>query len=316
MVKPIRLILVTGTPRCGSTAVGRYLSLGTGVRPLYEPFNFYAGMIEVNQYFEIPGTQSFSYAQMDDCVAKLQSLNLNLKPGIFPKNKGWSRLLKSILGGRSKLYYRLCKLDPYLHTVIWKDPLACFTADYVSKHYPIDVIVPYRNPWAVASSFKRLNWSFNLEDIQSRLQEVGLDLNTSTKKTLNVHPSVMNGSLLWHAIHLILTRWKQQNQKILFVNLDKIIEAPLLTYRMIYDVLSLSYSVSIENKIKRSYGKIFMRSQPQTNRPHDWNRNIQDINQYWAHSLTQPEIEYVHHLNNDLWQKLQPECITQSISLK
>lgn len=314
MPKPVRLILVTGTPRSGTTALGHHLALGSGIRTLYEPFGIYAGMVEIKQYFEIPGTHSFSTQQMDDCIANLQTLNLTLNPGIYPRNKGWVRSLKSVFGGRSQLYYRLCKVDPFLHTVIWKDPFACFATDCVTKQYDLDAIVTFRNPWAVAASFKRLNWSFDLESLQARLNELGLGISglsplAGNKDSSEIHSSTDNGNRLWHIIHSVLLNWKKRNPKINFVNLDNLISDPVPAYKTIYHAVNLNFNSTIENKIQNSYSKSSSKAQPSDRQVHDWNRDISQINQYWKNLLTQAEITLIHNLNNDLWQDLQSECL-------
>jgi hypothetical protein len=319
MTKPVRLILVTGTPRSGTTALGHHLALGRGIRTLYEPFGIYAGMVEIKQYFEIPGTHSFSTKQMDDCIANLQSLNLTLNPGIYPRNKGWMRWIKSISGGRSQLYYRLCKVDPFLHTVIWKDPFACFATDYVTKQHDVDAIVTFRNPWAVAASFKRLNWSFDLESLQERLNELnlsvpGLSQMAGNQDSSEIHSSVDNVNRLWHIIHAVLLSWKKKNSKINFVNLDNLISDPIAAYKMLYHAVNLDFNTKIENKIKIIYSNASNKTQPSDRQVHDWNRDISKINQYWKNLLTQAEIDLIQTSNNDLWQKLQSECLLAKVN--
>ena len=57
-----RLILVTGVPRSGTTAVGQMLSLAAGAGALHEPFNYHSGLRHIANYFEIPGTVAFGLA--------------------------------------------------------------------------------------------------------------------------------------------------------------------------------------------------------------------------------------------------------------
>lgn len=309
-MKFVRLILVTGTPRSGTTAVGLNLSMGKGVRTLYEPFSKKAGMVEINNHFEVPGSEIFPYSKLDLCIKKLKCLDLKLKPGIFPKDTGFNKLVKFIVGGRSKFYYRVCKYDPFVHTVIWKDPLACFTSEYVAKFHDIDVIVTCRNPWAVAASFKRLGWSFDLPEIQSRLAEVNpfkIQI-PEAKDMINIHPSVLNASVLWYLVNSVLLSWKEQ-QKIQFVNLDSIIINPVKAYKTIYEKLDLDFNTSIQNKIQKNYNSISDKISPDLNQTHDWNRNVLSVNTYWDKLLSEEEVRLVGQINNDLWQALQAECL-------
>ena len=47
MSDDVQLVLVTGSPRSGTTAVGQMLALGRGVGTLHEPFNRLVGLKEI-----------------------------------------------------------------------------------------------------------------------------------------------------------------------------------------------------------------------------------------------------------------------------
>ena len=49
------LILVTGMPRSGTTAVGEVLSTAAGTAVLHEPLNYLVGLSDVPHYFAFPG---------------------------------------------------------------------------------------------------------------------------------------------------------------------------------------------------------------------------------------------------------------------
>jgi hypothetical protein len=307
---PYRLLLVTGTPRSGTTAVGQMLSLGPGIRPLHEPFNYIAGMIEIERYFEIPGTASFSQAKLNNCIERIHNLDLQFKTGFFARDRGLERFIKYFIGGRTKNSYRLCKIDPCLKTIIWKDPFACFSADYVSKYYDVETFVTLRNPWAVAGSFKRMGWSFNLTDIIDRLKALGFDFtNQLFWLTEASNTSAMNGALLWYVVNSTLLQWSRSNERIQFLNLDDIILSPTQTYSKLYALLELSWNTRIASRITKYYEKTSASEQPRVNKAHVSNRNISTMNTYWQSILDEVEKDKVSHLTEELWGELKEACV-------
>lgn len=54
------LILVTGPPRSGTTAVGSAIAKSKDCVSLHEPMNKHTGDKCINRYFELPGYNDFS----------------------------------------------------------------------------------------------------------------------------------------------------------------------------------------------------------------------------------------------------------------
>jgi len=303
----LRILLVTGTPRSGTTAVGKMLSLGRGVCSLHEPFNYHAGLWEIERYFEIPGTGSFSQGKLDLCIQRIRSLDLGFKPGLFPEDQGLKKMLKKIVGSRARNSYRKCRVLPALSTIIWKDPFACFTADYISKAHGVDILVSVRNPWAVAASFKRMQWHFDLKDIAQRLRSVGLDFGFELHQLQNrrLNSAVISGIFLWQAVYSTVFDWSRSNERIIFVNVENIVTEPVETYSRLYDLLDLPWGDRVAARIGRSYRMGGGRDIPKGKRAHDRYRNIRAINVYWKHILDERERKAVGCATAKLWDDLK-----------
>jgi len=305
-----RLILVTGAPRSGTTAVGQMLSLAPGAGTLHEPFNFHSGLHHIGHYFEVPGSRSFSMAQLDQTLEQIKNLQLVFKSGIFPSDQGWRRAVKYVAGGRPLNSYRRLRIQPSLRTIIWKDPLACFTADQVAKRHDVDVLVTVRSPWAVAASFKRMDWAFDLPDLTARLKSGGIDLNGKLAcRSDSLHPSVTNGTGLWNIIYPTLARWAQMNQRIRFVNLDDVVGDPVATYARLYELLALDWNGRIAAKIEKYYRQESPRSVPRAGKAHDSGRNVAEVNKYWRGYLTEPEKDFVARATEEQWSKFLRTCV-------
>ena len=305
-----RLILVTGVPRSGTTAVGQMLSLAAGAGALHEPFNYHSGLQQISHYFSIPGTASFSITQFDQIVAQIKNLELDFKSGIFPTDKVLRRAVKYVVGARPLNSYRRLRLLPNLRTIIWKDPLACFAANHAAKRHEVEVLVTLRNPWAVAGSFKRMEWAFDLPDLTTRLKQIGLDfVDTLARLDKNLHESATNGTLLWRLVYATLAQWAQTNRRIKFVNLDDVVGDPVATYAKLYGALALVWNDRIAAKIVKYYHNESPRRAPRSKQAHDSGRNIAEVNKYWRSYLTDPEKEFVREVAGEQWSELQKICL-------
>lgn len=308
-----RLILVTGIPRSGTTAVGKMLALAPLACTLHEPFNYHAGLKQINAYFEIPGTPSFPFQLLDQIICKMKQPELAFKLGVFPTDKGLKRVIKSIIGGRPLNSYRRLRLYPAVKTIIWKDPLACFTADYVSKQHDVEVLLTLRNPWAVAASFKRMEWAFDLSDISTRLSQAGIDgRNTLPLIGGQVHNSVANAGVLWATIYSVLAKWATTNARIHIANLDEILADPILAYARIYQVLNLEWSDRVSKKINEFYRTTTARIVPKHKKAHDQTRDIRKVNDYWRGILTEEECDFITNLVAPYWEKFKRDSYVSS----
>lgn len=300
-----RIIVVTGAPRSGTTAVGQMLALGRGVGTLHEPLNYLVGLRDIDRYFEIPGTGSCSVDKFDTWIRRIRALDLAYKPGVFPKETGLRRVLKRLAGGRARNSYRQCRLTPFLNTIIWKDPFACFAADLLTEFYKTDVLVTLRNPWAVAGSFKRMRWAFDLDDLTERLGAKGLvRSNLAGDVWRRRQESAVNGAILWHLIYSTLAEWATDNPRLRFVNLDDIVDAPRATYAELYRALGLPWSDRIARKIESQYAQQADNALPAASKAHDSNRDLRAINTYWQRLLDPDEAEVITALNGDVWTAL------------
>jgi hypothetical protein len=296
-----KLVLVTGAPRSGTTALGRMLALAAGCRALHEPLNFHVGLRAIERYYEIPGTAGFSPERVDGVVRDIRRLRLRYKRGTFPEDRGLKRLLKYAFGGRAVNSYRLCRLHPRLLTIIWKDPFAAFFAERLALEHDVDVLVAVRNARAVAGSFKRMRWAFDLADIFTRMETVGLAAPAGWRSWRDqLDTPAINAALLWSAVNSHLYGRATAAARIRFVDLESIVTEPARSYRELYRVLGLPWSGRVGRAIERAYSRRARSGVPRSGKAHDQDRDLRQVNVYWRAVLEPREVEVVDRLTADV----------------
>ncbi len=316
MSKPSRIVLVTGCPRSGTTAVGANMALAAGARYLYEPFNYDAGMTVISRFFEIPGTDSFSMESFDRCIENIGALRLRLKPGLFKQDRGPRRWVKTVIGGRNRLTYLACRLDWSLETLVWKDPIAVFAAKAVAERHGIPVLVTTRAPVAVAASLKRMGWAYRLADLNRRLASLGLgDDAIIAKYGDRLERPAINGAILWRLVYSNVVAWSRRTPLIRLVDVQDVIDHPIETYRGLFALHGLPWSAAVENKLARRYGSDAASGAPPPadlpRRAHVTKRDLSKINVYGKKLLTEEEIAAVDDITGDLWPTVKAACLSQ-----
>ena len=304
-----RLVLVTGAPRSGTTAVGEMLALNRNVCTLHEPFNYLVGLRDIDRYFQIPGSDECSAQRIADYVEDFVNLRLRFKPGLFPREKGIRRAIKHVIGGRAVNSYRRCKMTPFLETILWKDPFACFAARELADRHNVEVLFTVRNPYAVAASFKRMAWGFDLDDIFRRLDSAGVFSLSDIADDVWARrsESAINGALLWLAIYSNLPAWQHHNSRIRSVNLDDLVTQPLATYQALYSKLGLTWNERVARRIGRAYDSRSSSEQPAELKAHDRQRDLTRINHYWQTILNDNERQVIERIATPLWRQLVNE---------
>lgn len=297
-----RLVLVTGSPRSGTTPVGNLLALARGARSLYEPLNAHVGDRRVSRYFEVPGTGGFDEV-VHELLHDISRPRLRLRRGLFPGDRGWRRAVKHLTGSRTKMTYRLCRVDPTLRTIVWKDPFAAFlVAPVVASGIP--VVVTVRPPHAVAASFVRLGWSFRVEELVTRLLEVGDD-HRQLLDGVDLDLPAHNAAVLWHIVYQRLLDHAVSDPGVHLLDVEHLVVDPVVTARDLYRAVGLSWDARVERAVLRRFEPKGGPVRPPTERAHVGHRDLRQVNTYWEDVLTPADVEVVERLDADLWEQIR-----------
>lgn len=267
----------------------------------------------IEDHFSVPGSAKFPMDLFDTCVDHIRTLKLELKNGVLARDTGWRRVFKSYLGSRTQISYLLCRLDPFLDTIIWKDPLAAFVSEAVAARHGVPVVVTVRPPVAVAASFRRMKWTPRVADLERRLNEVGLSFGMPYLERYKgeLDQSPIAAAILWRMVYSMMLRVYRQSKAVYMVSVRDFIDNPIIRYRHLYDLLGLTWSPKVEAGIGKQHaasGKAQTDMQlPQ--RAHVAKRDLQNINTYGRRLLSPEEILKVEDITNDVWPEVQAASI-------
>lgn len=303
-----RVVLVTGTPRSGTTVVGNALALAADAKALYEPMNMHSGDKAVRRYFEVPDENEFSAADCDDLISRVASLSLQLRSGAFNHERGLRRVAKVMIGGQSRHSLRMARLTPRVRHVIWKDPFAPFVARRAIEQFGIPVVVTVRPPLAVVASFKRLDWRFNMKELNRSLHNKYF----ASQPMKDPDDIVERGAALWQMVYGELKELHESHPDHLrIVMMDGLIDTAAETFAALYSDLGLHAS----DKTRLEIAKMFQpddaaKDDVPAGHPHSRNRNIRAANTYWSKILDEREIAAVRARTDALEAYYQERCNT------
>src|SRR5512134_3646788 len=192
-------ILVTGTHRGGTTWVGKMLAADALTAYISEPLNvlhrpgvFHAKVIHWYQYIcedneseFLPAFQElmeFDYHLWDE-IRSLRSRRDILRMG-----RDFIIVYNGLMRG----------LRPLL-----KDPFAVFSTPWFAKRLGCRVVITVRHPAAFASSLKRLNWTFDFQDLlnQPLLMRDHLESYRGEIQSIKEGDVIGQSALLWKLIY-------------------------------------------------------------------------------------------------------------------
>ena len=177
---------------------------------------------------------------------------------------------------------------------IVKDPIALFSAEWLSKTFDMNVLIMIRHPAAFCSSLKIMNWNFDFNNFlkQPLLMETYLGKFESEIREYaeNKKNIVDQAILLWNCFHHTISIYQKNHPEWLFMRHEDLSIDPLHRFRSIYEEFGLEFthqsklmilkSSSDHNPSERQKGNKFLRN------------SKENINN-WKNRLNQYEIDLI-----------------------
>ncbi len=300
----IKPILVTGAHRSGTTWVGRMLAAGPGVGYISEPLNvlhrpgvfgaavkyWYTYVCDDNESEFLPAFQQlldFDYHLWDE-IRSLRS------------SRDFLRMLRDF-----GTFYRgsLRGQRPLL-----KDPFAIFSLPWFIERLGCQIIVTVRHPAAFASSLKRLNWTFDFDDLlqQSLLMRDYLEPYRSEMEAIAANDILGQASLLWALIYRVVWSVHDRNPAIRIVLHEHLSLNPAEEFRRLYDDLGLSFTPGARNTIVRSSSSKNPTELAQR-QVHSVQLDSRANLENWKRRLTTEEISRIRRLTGEISAFYYPE---------
>lgn len=259
-------ILVTGSHRSGSTWVGRILASTPKALYINEPFNPARGHedpalapVFTDRWFLNIEDASESERH---AIEQIASLDYRFLRGFRSANNIRSR------GAAVKLWIRWRKKAGSIQQVIYKDPIALFSAPWLAENLQMQPVVLIRHPAAFAASLIRLNWSFPFIDFlaQPRLMErLHLYADEIEEAASQEAPILEQASLLWNCFHNQIAAYQKREKNWLFWRHEDLSSNPDESFRTLFNQLKIPYKGSPEDAVRRSSSankKVSDRSSP------------------------------------------------------
>ena len=244
-------MLVTGTPRSGTTFVGRMLALPREVGYLDEPFNVQIGILGIEEQFLHLTWGHPEVRRYRRLVDDLLAGRATFRRGAFdgPGSTVMARAGRRVFGSRANFRYHLTAVDPRVRRWLLKDPIACLAAEYLHQELGMQVVIVVRHPAAVVASFLRLGWRFPIDEMvaQPGMQHVL----GATAGALPPPPrdAVVEGAYLWLLQQKVLDAYAERNPAMLVVRHEDLSREPLPRFLELYTSLGLTWTDDVARTI-------------------------------------------------------------------
>ena len=127
--------------------------------------------------------------------------------------------------------------------LIVKDPIACFSSEWLHANYDMRVVIVARHPAAFAASLKRLNWTFSFENLLQ--QRVLMDHHLAEfEGEMRSAPDqiVEQAALIWKIIYTVLFRFLNSHPDWILVKHERLSESPVEEFNALYSRLGLDWT--------------------------------------------------------------------------
>jgi hypothetical protein len=135
-----------------------------------------------------------------------------------------------------------------------KDPIAAFSASWLSTTFGMATVVLVRHPAAFAASLERLGWSHRFEDFlaQPALMEEQLYAfeGEITDMVKGDHDIIDQASLLWRLVYSVLLKYRTAHPAWIFVRQEDLARDPVGGFAELYRQLGLDYSQRIVDQVR------------------------------------------------------------------
>ncbi|MGB8980835.1 MAG: sulfotransferase [Anaerolineales bacterium] len=244
-------ILVTGTHRSGTTWVGKMLAADAMTAYISEPLNvlhrpgvfhtpvkhWYQYICEDNEREFLPAFQDlleFDYYLWDE-IRSLRSRRDFLRMG-----RDFLIFYNGLMRGQR---------------VLIKDPFAVFSTPWFAARLNCRVVITVRHPAAFASSLKRLNWTFDFQNLLAQPLLMRDHLEPYRDQMQSIQPDDVLGqaALLWKLIyHSVHHMTRQSRPDFLIVRHEDLSRDPIPGYQALYSALDLEFTPRVEKVILNS----------------------------------------------------------------
>jgi len=249
LIKPI---LVTGSPRSGTTWVGHILTTSSQLYYIHEPFNpdFRPGSgicnvkFKHHQTYITQANEGGYYRPIRQMVEGKYSLTTGI-------------LACRSTGDIRKVWNQKKKFQEYhrRHMLpLIKDPVALMSAGWLGSRFDIHVVIMIRHPAAFVASMKRFNWGFDpsrwalsqrllLRDYLSPIEDELKTLRDSKSDIID------QTALLWKVLYFVVLKYKKEYPEWIYLRHEDLSCDPLSYFEQLFKTLGLEFTDEVQGRI-------------------------------------------------------------------
>ncbi len=306
----MRVILVTGGNRMGTSWMGRMLCLSGEAFLVWEPFN---------HLIPLPGI-----FPENPLKRHYQRILPEQKPTMrrFIRNRCIMDIIYGAEGSRS-LAGRFRKIRNVLRRAILaatgrmipllKDPIALMSTEWVAEEYNAAVVLMVRHPAAYVNSVRRLNWRTPVEDFlhqEHLMVDLPSDLqyeirSRAASRPIPDHYLLEDAALCWKIFHTVVHRYRRDHPEWIVINHENLSRNYLNGFREIYRSLGLSWSNAVAEKIESHCGSCNPVTQGSS--IHEFRQDSASLTDAWKNSFSDEEIEKIRDITSPVWELFYEE---------
>ena len=298
-------ILVTGAHRSGTTWIGKMLSADPCTAYISEPLNVW----HRPGVFRVPIQHWYQYICNENKDEYLPAFNelLEYEYHLWREIQAIRSLKDFLRMGRDfrTFYYGLEEG----RRALVKDPFAVFSAAWFARKLNFMVVISVRHPLAFASSLKRLNWSFDFQDLldQPLLMRDHLEPYRSEMESVKPEDVIGQSALLWKMIYQSVHSTLSLNPDFVIVRHEDLSRHPISGFRRLYTMLSLNYTHHVE-KIIQDSSSSENPMELSRKKVHDVRLDSRANMENWKKRLTEDEIKRVRAVTEEVAQWFYTEA--------
>jgi len=243
-------ILVTGTPRSGTTFVGKVLSLPLEVDYIHEPFSPRCGIPDVDVRYVYTRAGLPNEPRVREWVRLIKTYQLELRTVIRPTETLVRRLGKRVLGGRGENYLRLARLNPFHRAAVVKDPIGCLLTGYLMREHGFRAVVLIRHPAAFVASVLRLGWDPKFDLAGMGQQQALIEDHFANEPDVFARAPTSRleaAAAVWRLLNKALLAQAEESGAVV-VRHEDLSRAPVATFRALYNQLGLIWTDRLERR--------------------------------------------------------------------
>ncbi len=304
MKSTMRSFLVTGAHRTGTTWVGRMLAAAPRLAYISEPLNVFhrPGILGA----PVPYWYTYICNENESKYLPTFQQLVNFRYHLFSAATALRSAKDFLRMGRDLGIFLQAGL---LHRLpLLKDPFAVFSIPWFVERLNSRVVVTVRHPAAFASSLKRMNWSFDFNDLlnQPLLMHDHLEPYRKEMRSIATDDVIGQASLLWAMVYRTVQAACQQDPSIRVVRHEDLSLDPVAGYQQLYDELGLNFTPGVKRKIMDSSSSENP-AELSRKKVHSVKLDSRANLDNWKHRLSSGEINLIRRATEEVAHLYYPE---------